>query len=467
MAKGIIDNNGNKIEFEPPTPTVDKRGGIFAKSVEDTTDMTEVVVGADGKGYVEKVDLSGYVPKTRKILGSNLDNDLDWRAFMPLASDTTFTTSLISKSNGQIKAIAESSENLAKKEYVDALIEAITTIDIKVVEILPTEGISSTTIYLIPKQSAEDGDIYDEYIYVNENWEHIGNTQADLSNYVKNTDYATNDGKAGIVKVNNGMYGVKNVDANIIGTNRATDAEIEALSNGFKPIVPSNLKKAVETIGGNLEQLDTTDKSSYVGAINEMQTALSDKADKNEFLNYVQKEDGKGLSSNDYTNEEKEKLNSLKNYGWRLLYTYTANQEEPNGGFELTKLNNEKITEALFVFTIRTDAIGSGVLAGSRYVNFVTAANYKSIRVGLNSNLYLKGYIKMEKISDYMYIYKYSVYKAEDQASAVQNYSSSDGFIIMKDKDNTGIYSNYYSTLSFTVGSGAKFTSGNVYLYVR
>lgn len=90
------------------------------------------------------------------------------------------------------------------------------------------------------------------------------------SEYIKNTDYATNDGKAGVVKVNNGMYGVKNVDANIIGINRATDAEIEQGSNGFKPIVPSNLKKAVETIGGVLDELTTTDKSSYVSAINEI-----------------------------------------------------------------------------------------------------------------------------------------------------------------------------------------------------
>ena len=53
MAKGIIDANGNKIEFEPPTPTVDKRGGIHAESVEDTSGLVEVVVGADGKGYVD------------------------------------------------------------------------------------------------------------------------------------------------------------------------------------------------------------------------------------------------------------------------------------------------------------------------------------------------------------------------------------------------------------------------------
>lgn len=51
IAKGMVDANGNKIEFEPPTPTYDKRGGIYAKTVEDTSGLVEVVVGLDGKGY--------------------------------------------------------------------------------------------------------------------------------------------------------------------------------------------------------------------------------------------------------------------------------------------------------------------------------------------------------------------------------------------------------------------------------
>ena len=61
MAKGIIDYNGNKIEFEPPTPAVDKRGGIYAETVENTDGMAEVVIGTDGKAYVDalSVDVGG------------------------------------------------------------------------------------------------------------------------------------------------------------------------------------------------------------------------------------------------------------------------------------------------------------------------------------------------------------------------------------------------------------------------
>lgn len=40
-------------ELEPMSPTTTNKGGIYAETVEDTTDMTEVVVGKDGKAYVD------------------------------------------------------------------------------------------------------------------------------------------------------------------------------------------------------------------------------------------------------------------------------------------------------------------------------------------------------------------------------------------------------------------------------
>lgn len=90
------------------------------------------------------------------------------------------------------------------KSEVNDLISAITTLDLRVVETLPTQDISTTTIYLVPKSSAGTNDAYDEYIYVSNNWEFIGSTQVDLTDYVKNTDYATGQ-KYGVIKV--GSYG--------------------------------------------------------------------------------------------------------------------------------------------------------------------------------------------------------------------------------------------------------------------
>ena len=46
-------NNIEGYELEPMTPSENNRGGIFAKSVEDTDGMAEVAIGANGKAYAK------------------------------------------------------------------------------------------------------------------------------------------------------------------------------------------------------------------------------------------------------------------------------------------------------------------------------------------------------------------------------------------------------------------------------
>jgi hypothetical protein len=74
---------------------------------------------------------------------------------------------------------------------VNALIAAITTLHIEVVQALPTTDISTTTIYLVPKTTAGTQDAYDEYINLDgttAGWEHIGSTEVDLTNYYTKTE---------------------------------------------------------------------------------------------------------------------------------------------------------------------------------------------------------------------------------------------------------------------------------------
>lgn len=60
-------------------------------------------------------------------------------------------------------------------------------IDFKVVQVLPTEDISESTIYLVPSLDSETQNMYDEYIYINNAWEKIGSKSIDLSNYYTKT----------------------------------------------------------------------------------------------------------------------------------------------------------------------------------------------------------------------------------------------------------------------------------------
>ena len=94
---------------------------------------------------------------------------------------------------------------------VKALINSITSLSMQVVDILPVENISSTTIYLLLKADSGETDVYDEYVYINNRWELIGDTQINLSNVVTtNTDQEINGKKTfnkPIVLIGDDAYG--------------------------------------------------------------------------------------------------------------------------------------------------------------------------------------------------------------------------------------------------------------------
>lgn len=52
----------------------------------------------------------------------------------------------------------------------------------KVVNSLPTTG-QENIIYLVPKSSSEAGNVYDEYQWISNKWELMGDSKIDLSNY--------------------------------------------------------------------------------------------------------------------------------------------------------------------------------------------------------------------------------------------------------------------------------------------
>nr|DAQ85364.1 MAG TPA: hypothetical protein [Caudoviricetes sp.] len=76
--------------------------------------------------------------------------------------------------------------NPATKKYVDDAIGGITGVEFTVVDELPTTG-EAGVIYLVAHSHGEQ-DIYDEYIWVTDKFEKIGNTDIDLSQYAKKAD---------------------------------------------------------------------------------------------------------------------------------------------------------------------------------------------------------------------------------------------------------------------------------------
>ena len=57
-----------------------------------------------------------------------------------------------------------------------------------IVETLPTSGIDANTIYMILADDESTDNKYIEWMYINSNWEKVGDSDVDLSGYIKETD---------------------------------------------------------------------------------------------------------------------------------------------------------------------------------------------------------------------------------------------------------------------------------------
>jgi hypothetical protein len=72
---------------------------------------------------------------------------------------------------------------LAKKYVNKKFAEAVSFGGFQIIDTLPVENISTTTVYLLKSKSATEGNVYEEYIYTNGKWESLGTT-VDLAGYV-------------------------------------------------------------------------------------------------------------------------------------------------------------------------------------------------------------------------------------------------------------------------------------------
>ena len=88
--------------------------------------------------------------------------------------------------------LVTSDKSTWSSEKIQAMI-ADAGFNVQIVAELPATG-DNHTIYFILKQDSSTGDVYDEWMYIDGNWEMVGNTQIDLSDYATLNDvsiYAT------------------------------------------------------------------------------------------------------------------------------------------------------------------------------------------------------------------------------------------------------------------------------------
>ena len=162
-------------------------------------------------------------------------------------------------------------------------ITAIPKFKIEVVETLPKDNISGTTVYLVLEKPDSTGDLYTEYIYVNGAWENLGKQTVDLSSY-STTEQMNTAISAAITSSLASYYTKEQVNAEL-----AKKADLSVLDNY---VLTTKLesdyltKTQVET--ELAKKADASELSKYV--LNDTFTSeLEKKADKTSLNDYVAK----------------------------------------------------------------------------------------------------------------------------------------------------------------------------------
>lgn len=173
--------------------TIPKMNGTAAAGVEmafargdhvhprDTTKVDKV----EGKTLTSNDFTDALKDKLDNIeAGAKMNIQSDWNAvsgdalILNKPAIPTATSQLRNDSGYQTASEVEQSINAALADIIG--------IDYEVVTELPQTG-KAGTIYLISHTHGAN-DVYDEYIYYNNSWEKIGNTDIDLSNYMLASD---------------------------------------------------------------------------------------------------------------------------------------------------------------------------------------------------------------------------------------------------------------------------------------
>lgn len=276
-----------------------------------------------------------------------------------LENDSGFITNTVNDlTNYYLK-----SETYTQTE-VNNLIGQIKTISIEVVNTLPTTG-EDNKIYLVPKEGST-GDVYNEYIWVNNTWELIGSTQVDLTGYATQ-DWVNNQIKDFLNEsqvtqiVNNSLtnYYTK--------TETYSKTEVNDLLNGKAnaddiPTKTSDLTNDSGFIDNSVDNLENYYKKSETYNQTEINNLLSNKAD----ISDIPTKTGDLTNNGDGTTGSKYITNS------DLNTELESKQDKITGGATTIVTNDLTVNRALVsnangkVAVSNTTSTELGYLSGAR-----------------------------------------------------------------------------------------------------
>lgn len=125
------------------------------------------------------------------------------------------------------------------KNYVDSEISKILSFEIEIVETLPDEP-DNHTIYLVPKDPGTPTNGYFEYIYVNNKWEIIGDTDVDLSDYYTKTEVDQ--------LIEDSQYVLPTATADTLGGIKVDTNSLQIDENGVMSVDSGNVEDIIEEV---------------------------------------------------------------------------------------------------------------------------------------------------------------------------------------------------------------------------
>lgn len=357
VAQTVADDKS--VDITVPTVDVDKNYvDIELAKKANTSDIPSF----DGYVTDEELNTKGYLTshqdisgKVDKVQGKSLiaDTEIERLKSVNNYDDTDIKTDLAKKANStdiptKVSGLQNDSNYqtdtdvtttltpYATKTYVGEQISNADHLKREIVTEIPKpETADKNTIYMLKIESVTGNDKYREYLLIDGTVQCVGDTSVDLTDYAKTTD----------------------VDKKL--NNKADKTEI--------PTVPTNVSEFTNDAGYLTEHQDIS--------------------------NLVVKEEGKGLSSNDYTSEEKTKLGAVGTSQGRNLIPYPLTDRTTNG----------------ITYTVQSDgsvlANGTASAENNAYYNFA----YKTLK--LDDTSYTLSCEELPK-SVYVYVYDETISKA-------------------------------------------------------
>lgn len=279
-------------------------------------ELKEVIEEGGGGGAVSSVNgKTGNVTLDAEDVGALPDDTNIPSNTSDLNNDSGFITKAV---NDLLNYYLKS--EIYTKTEVDAKIAAIPKMHFEPVLVLPTEDIDTTAIYLVPKSISQSDNTKDEYINIDgttAGWELIGDTEIDLSDYVT------------VTMLNTALANY------VTSTGLATILADYATTSAMNTALAGKADSATTLAGYGIT--DAYTKSA-------VDTALAGKVDK---------VSGKGLSTNDYTTNDMNKLGNIKPNANRMAkseYTlaygsWVADLTHPGVYYYILTLNNPALDQ--------------------------------------------------------------------------------------------------------------------------